>query len=176
MQRHETKAVETLKEDLSQSIKQRYRSDMSDEIILYFMRTILHLQKSGIENLPIAHSFARPLGSFLDLAVELIMDGQPPEISALILAAEYDVILQREKLTTEMALGLRLIRELSWHIHYDEDYYEYLLMTDNLWGNRVSEYASRTFYPNLPEEIKVKYYIHDLIRYMPQEMFRLEDY
>ncbi len=43
-------------------------------------------------------------------------------------------------------------------------------------GNEVFEYASRTFYPNLPEEIKEKYKIHDLIKYMPKEAFRLDDY
>lgn len=165
-----------LKDDLSRSIRQRYRSDLSDEIIIYFIRTILHIQKSGIEDLPLAYALAEPLKSFLDLAVELIIDGQPPEVAALILDAEYDVILQRDKLTTETTLALRLIRELSWHIHYDKDYYGYILMTGNLWGDRVSEYASRTFYPNLPEEIKNKYQIHDLIKYIPSEMFRLEDY
>lgn len=97
-------------------------------------------------------------------------------MAALILDAEYDMILQKGELTPGMALGLRLSRELSWHMHYDEDYYGYLLMTDNLWGNKVSEYACRTFYPNLPEEIKDKYHIRDLIKYVPQDMFRLDDY
>ncbi len=165
-----------LKDDLSRSFRQRYHSDLSDEIIIYFMRLILHLQKSGIEDLPLAHSFAEPLKHFLDLAVELIIDGQPPEVAALILDAEYSVILQRDKRTTETVLALRLIRELSWHIHYDKDYYGYLLMTDNLWGNRVSEYASRTFYPNLPEDIQDKYHIRELIKHVPQDMLRLEDY
>lgn len=162
--------------DVARSIKQRYQSDLSDDIILYFMRTILHLQKSGIENLPLEQSFLEPVKSFLSLAIELIIDGQPPEVSALILDAEYDMILHEEQVTTKIVLGLRMIRALSWHIHYDADYYEYILMTDNLWGNRVSEYASRTFYPNLPDEIKDKYQIRDLIKYIPQEMFKLEDY
>ncbi|MDE6389568.1 MAG: GNAT family N-acetyltransferase [Lachnospiraceae bacterium] len=165
-----------LKDDLSKSIKQRYHSSMSDEIILYFMRTILHLQKSGIENLPLVHFYKEPIKGFLDLAMELIIDGQPPEVAALILDTEYNVILQKGKLTSEAILSLRLIRELSWHIHYDEDYYGYLLMTDNLWGNKISEYASRTFYPNLPDKIKEKYGVCDLIKYIPQETLRLEDY
>ena len=74
------------------------------------------------------------------------------------------------------AASLRLIKGLSWNIHYDKDYYGYLLSTVNLWGNEVSKYASRTFYPNLPEEIKERYQIHDLIKYMPKEVFRLNDY
>lgn len=89
---------------------------------------------------------------------------------------EYDAILNNGKVCREMILGLRLIRELSWHIHYDKDYYGYLLSTANLWGNEVFEYASRTFYPNLPNEVKEKYQIHDLIRYMPKDAFRLDDY
>ena len=163
-------------DDFTKSIKQRYQCDVSDDIILYFMRTILHLQKSGIEDLPLDQSFPKPINDFLNLAIELIIDGQPPEVSTLILDTEYDMILHKEDITSEIVLGLRMVRELSWHIHYDEDYYKYILMTENLWGNRVSEYAARTFYPNLPDAIKDKYQIHDLIKYMPQEMFRLEDY
>ena len=165
-----------LKEDLSQSIRQRYGNNMLDEIILYFMRTILHLQKSGIENLPLANSFPEPIRTFLNLAIELIIDGQPPEISALILDTEYDMILHKEQIERETILCLRMVRELSWHIHYDEDDYRYILMTGNLWGNRVFEYASKTFYPNLPDKIKDQYNIHDLIKYIPQELLKLEDY
>lgn len=171
MQHEETKT-----DVFTKSIKQRYQSNMMDDIIIYFMRTILHLQKSGIEDLPLKHSFPKPINNFLNLAVELIIDGQPPEVAAMILDTEYDMILYKEDITSEIVLGLRMIRELSWHIHYDEDDYKYILMTANLWGNRVSEYAARTFYPNLPDAIKDKYQIHDLIKYMPQEMFRLEDY
>lgn len=167
---------ETKTDVFTKSIKQRYQSNVSDDIILYFMRTILHLQKSGIEDLPLEQSLQKPINDFLNLAMELIIDGQPSEVSALILDTEYDMILHKEDITSEIVLGLRMIRELSWHLHYDEDYYEYILMTDNLWGNRVSKYAARTFYPNLPDEIKDKYHIHDLIKYMSQEMFKLEDY
>ncbi|MDE6738923.1 MAG: hypothetical protein K2K07_07505 [Lachnospiraceae bacterium] len=160
----------------TKSIKQRYQSNVMDDIILYFMRTILHFEKSGIEDLPLEQSFPKPINDFLNLAMELIIDGQPPEVSTLILDTEYDMILHKEDITSEIVLGLRMVRELSWHIHYDEDSYEYIFMTENLWGNRVSEYAARTFYPNLPDAIKDKYQIHDLIKYMPQEMFKLEDY
>lgn len=161
---------------MPRNIKERYRSDLTDSIVLYFMRTILHFQNSGIKNLPLEHHFAEPVHSFLNLAMELIIDGQPPEVSALILDTEYGLVIQRGQMTPETALGLRMVRELSWHIHYDEDYYRYILMTDNLWGSRVFEYASRTFYPNLPEEAQDRYHIHDLIKYMPQEEFRPEDY
>ena len=72
------------------SIKSRYSNEILDKIFRYFMRTVLHLQNSGIENLPLENDFEEPLKSFLDIAVDLIIDGQPPEISRLILDAEYD--------------------------------------------------------------------------------------
>lgn len=158
------------------SIKSRYSNEVLDRIFRYFMRTVLHLQNSGIEKLPLENDFEEPLKSFMDIAVDLIIDGQPPEISRLVLNAEYDAVLSETAVSVETAMGLRLIKELSWHIHYDKDYYEYLLSTVNLWGNEVFEYASRTFYPNLPEEMKEKYQIHDLIKYMPREAFRLDDF
>ena len=158
------------------SIKSRYSNEILDKIFRYFMRTVLHLQNSGIENLPLENDFEEPLKSFLDIAVDLIIDGQPPEISRLILDAEYDAKISDAAVSVKTAMSLRLIKELSWHIHYDEDLYKYLLSTVNLWGNEISEYAARTFYPNLPEEIMERYQIHDLIKYMPKDAFRLEDY
>lgn len=158
------------------SIRNRYSNETSDRVFQYFMRLILHLQNSGIEKLPLENNFEEPVKSFLDIAIDLIIDGQTPETAGVILDMEYDAILNNGKVCREMILGLRLIRELSWHIHYDKDYYGYLLSTANLWGNEVFEYASRTFYPNLPNEVKEKYQIHDLIRYMPKDAFRLDDY
>ncbi len=158
------------------SIKSRYSNEILDRIFCYFMRIVLHLQSSGIEKLPLENNFEEPLKSFIDIAVGLIIDGQPPEIASLILDAEYDAVLSRATVSVKTAMSLQLIKELSWHIHYDEDYYSYLLSTGNLWGNEVFEYASRTFYPNLPEEIKEKYQIHDLIKYIPKEVYRLDDY
>ena len=158
------------------SIKSRYSNEILDKIFRYFMRTVLHLQNSGIENLPLENDFEEPLKSFLDIAVDLIIDGQPPEISRLILDAEYDAKISDAAVSVKTAMNLQVIKALSWHIHYDEDSYKYLLSTVNLWGNEISEYAARTFYPNLPEEIKERYQIHDLIKYMPKDAFRLEDY
>ena len=37
-----------------------YDSDNLDQIICYFMKTILHLQASGIENLPLENNLAEP--------------------------------------------------------------------------------------------------------------------
>ena len=159
-----------------ESIKSKYSNKTLDKIICYFMRTILHFQNTGIENLPLKNDFAEPIKSFLDIAMDLIMDGQPPEILRLILESEYDVILSGGQISMETVLCLQYIKELSWHIHCDKDCYAYLLSTTNLWGNDVSEYASKTFYPNLPEEIKDRYKIKDLIKYIPPEVFRLDNY
>lgn len=153
-----------------------YDNENLDGIFCYFMRTILRLQNSGIENLPLENNFEEPFKTFLDIAIEMIIDGQPPELSRLILDSEYDAIISRGQRNVETTLGLQMIKELSLHIHYDEDYYGYLLATGNLWGNAALAYASLTFYPNLPEAIKEKYQIYDLIKRIPQEMFRLEDY
>ena len=119
---------------MEMSIKSRYRHEILDRIFRYFMRIVLHLQNSGIEKLPLENDFEEPLKSFIDIAVDLIIDGQPPEIASLILDAEYDAILSGTSVSVKTAISMRLIKELSWHIHYDEDYYGYLLSTVNLWG------------------------------------------
>ena len=153
-----------------------YDNDTLDEVLCCFMRTILHLQETGIENLPVENSLSEPVKSYMDIAIELLIGGQPPETSQIILQSEYDVLLNRERQELETVMCLQMIKELSCHIHFDEDYYGYLLSTGNLWGNRALEYASLTFYPNLPAEIRKKYGIDDLIKYVPPEMFRLDDY
>lgn len=158
------------------SVRSRYSNDTLDEVFCYFMRTILHFQETGIEKLPLENHLPEPLGSYMDIAMELMIDGQPPEPSRIILESEYDVLLHHGKPDIETVMCLQLIKELSCHIHFDEDSYGYLLSTCNLWGNRTMEYAAVTFYPNLPGEIRQKYHIDDLIKYMPREMFRLDDY
>lgn len=110
------------------------------------------------------------------MAMEMFLDSPSPELARLILESEYDTILHCEQISTEIVIGLQLIKELAWHIHYDEDCYRYLLSTENLWGNSALEYATRTFYPNLPENVKNKYDIISLIKYVPENMFRLDDY
>lgn len=153
-----------------------YDSDNLDRIICYFMKTILHLQTSGIENLPLLNNLDEPWRSFLDAAMEIFLSSPAPELSRLILESEYDTILHCGHVSTETVIGLQLIKELTWHIHYDGDYYSYLLSTDNLWGNSALEYATLTFYPNLPENVKAKYRIYNLIQYVPENMLRLNDF
>lgn len=140
-----------------------YDSDNLDQIVCYFMRTILHLQASGIENLPLENNFTEPWNTFLNAAMEVFLASPSPELARLILESEYDTVLHCEQISTEIVMGLQLIKEFAWHIHYDEDYYCYLLSTENLWGNSALEYAALTFYPNLPEDVKTKY---DILSFM----------
>jgi len=46
------------------------------------MRVVLYLQNNGIEKLPLENDFEEPLKSFMDIAVNLIIDGQSPEIAS----------------------------------------------------------------------------------------------
>lgn len=158
------------------TIKQCYGGEELDQIFCYFMKTILRLQNSGIERLPVENDFSDPVKTFLTLAVELIMDGQPKEVSELVLNAEYDAILSKQERDGQELLPLLLIRELSLHIHYDQNYYDYMLGVSNLWQNAANEYAVRTFYPNLPEEIKEKHGVNDLLKYTPADIFRMDDF
>lgn len=153
-----------------------YDNDKLDVIICCFMRTILHIQKTGIANLPLENDLEEPFKGFMETAVKLLTEGTPPEISRIILESEYDITLMQKSVTIDTVVGLQLIKEIAWHIHFDEDYYGYLLSTENLWGNRALTYASLTFYPNLPAAVKEKYGIYDLIKYVPQDRLQLDDY
>lgn len=153
-----------------------YDTETLDGVLCYFMRTILHLQESGIENLPVENDLPEPVRSYLDLAMDLLINGQPYEISQLILESEYDVLLHHGKADIETVMCLRMIKELSCHIRFDKDYYGYLLSTWNLWGNRALGYAAWTFYPNLPAPVREKYGIDEMIKDIPREMLRLDDF
>ncbi|MCM1184262.1 MAG: hypothetical protein NC337_12900 [Roseburia sp.] len=158
------------------TMRKRYANAVLDELIIYFMKTALRLQESGIERLPLENKFPEPIKGFLDLAMELMLGGEPEETAEPVLKSEYDFILKGSDCDVQTILCLNVIWKLSCHIHYDEDYYGYILSIVNLWGNDVFAYASRTFYINMPEEYKEKYSIRELIKYTPEEMFRPEDY
>ncbi len=154
-----------------------YDSDILDQVLCCFMRTILRLQESGVEKLPVENHLPEPLKSYMKAAMGLFTGGEPPEITRIILEAEYDVLLHNlPGVDIETVMGLQMIKELSFHIRFDDDYYRYLLDTCNLWGNTALEYACLTFYPKLPDEIREKYGVNDLIRFVPREKMRLEDY
>ena len=96
---------------MQESMKSKYSNKVLDRIFCYFMRTILHLQNSGIEKLPIKNDFEEPVKSYMDIGVNLLIDGQPPEIACLILDAEYDAILCKSVASVEILMSLRLIKD-----------------------------------------------------------------
>lgn len=156
-----------------------YDSDNLDRIICYFMRTILHLQASGVKDLPLENNLSEPWHTFLDTVMKIFLESPAPEIARLVLESEYVTALhheQSEQISTELIMGFQLIKEFAWHIHYDKDYYSYFLSTENLWGNDAIQFATLTFYPNLPNDIKEKYHISELIQYVPKTMFQLNNY
>ncbi|HIV61331.1 MAG TPA: hypothetical protein H9746_00530 [Candidatus Butyricicoccus avistercoris] len=136
-----------------------YDSENLDTIICYFMKTILELEKNGVLNLPLENTLVEPYKTFLDTAMEIFMRSPSPELAHLILDAEYDCILSNGHFSTETILGLKLIKEFTFHIHYDADYYEYFLATENMWGLDAIEFAHLNFYPYLSEDIKSKHHI-----------------
>ena len=154
-----------------------YDSEALDRVFRYFMRTILRLQRSGVEELPVKNDLPGPYGEFLDTAMEIFLACEPPELARLLLEAEYGFALKREGLTREEILGLRTIVELTWHIRYDGDCCQYLLETQNIWGNTALEYVALTFYPNLPEEARAQYFPEkELYERIPPQALRLDDY
>lgn len=157
-------------------IREQYAEKILDEILIYFMRTILHLQKSGIEKLPLENNFQEPINGYIKLAVDLILEGEVEEVSELILRTEYDHILKKYNCNVQTILCLNVIWKLSCHIHYDDDYYSYLFSLVNIWGNKVFEYASRTFYINVPDTYREKYEINELIKHIPMEMMQPYQY
>lgn len=162
------------------SIRERLRSTPDlDQIVCYFMRTVLHIEKSGLLDLPLENTVERePYRSFLDRCMEIFCECFVPELSALLLDAEYDALLSQGPLTAEQTLGLRAIKELCWHIYYDQEDgpYRYLDHLVGL-GRQSNEYAWRTYYPNLPEETRKALHVdEDALARIPKEMLRLDDY
>ena len=138
-----------------------YDNDSLDRILRYFMQTIHSMECAGVAELPLESDLDEPYKSFLDIVMRIFLSAEPPELSRLMLDAEHDAFISGRQLTVEMAMGLRMVKELAWHIWYDVDRYGYLLSTQNLWGNLASEYAHTFFYPGLPEEIGKKYHVEE---------------
>ena len=148
-----------------------------DEIVCYFMRTILNRQKSGIINLPLDNPLTEePARSFLDQCMDIFCQACVPELGALLLDVEYDTVLSRGPLAARQVLSLRVIKELTWHTYYDEDPYTYLDTTGALWGQKAMEYSWRTYYPNLPPEAIKKLHWEDELAAFPKEMYQLDNY
>ena len=148
-----------------------------DEIVCYFMRTILNRQKSGIINLPLDNPLTQePARSFLDQCMDIYCQACVPELAALLLDVEYDAVLSQGPLTARQVLSLRVIKELTWHIYYDEDPYTYLDTTGSLWGQKAMEYSWRTYYPNLPPEAIKKLHWENELAAFPEELRQPDNY
>lgn len=160
-----------------ENVRTEFGGEALDQIFRYFMRTVLRMEKKGPLALPVENDLqVEPVRSYLDLAVRMITDAQPQEVARPILESQYDFILGHSQLSPEIALQMWLVRELSLHIHYDRDPYEFLFHTGNLWGNLAEEFACRTFYPNMPAEWQKKYGVDQVLRNIPEGFLRLEDY
>lgn len=148
-----------------------------DEIVCYFMRTILNREKSGIINLPLDNPLTdEPARSFLDQCIDIYCQACVSELAALLLDTEYDAVLSRGPLTAQQILSLRVIKELTWHSYYDQDPYTYLNTTESLWGQKAMEYSWRTYYPNLPPEAIKKLHVEHELAAFPKEMLQLDNY
>lgn len=159
------------------NVRFEYGGEALDRIFRYFMRIVLRMEKRGILALPAENDIqGEPVRSYLDLAVRMITDAQPEEVSRPILESQYDFILSHSQLSPETALQMWLIRELSLHIHYDRDPCEFLLFTGNLWGDLANEFACRTFYPNFSADWQEKHGVRDIVERIPEGFLRLEDY
>ena len=78
-----------------------------DRIFIYFMRTALHLYKYGIEHLPLENPLERqPLRSFLDAAMETVLNCPPPELGRMVLESHREAIISQGPLAAEDALRL----------------------------------------------------------------------
>ena len=150
-----------------------------DLIFIYFMRTMLHLYKSGIEQLPLPNPLDRePLRSFLDEAMDAVLDCLPPDLGRMVLESKREAILSQGPLTAEDALRLRFIQELALSLQgRDFDlFYDLFLSSQEWWGVPAMEYAALTFYPNLPPEVREKYRIENPIEETQPERLRPDDY
>lgn len=148
-----------------------------DQICVYFMRTILHLQKSGIEDLPLPHNLPEPFGSFLDASMDIFMQSPVPELARLLYETEYSARLSQNPMDAQTVLGLQVIKEVLFSLrYYQEDFYGYFLTTEELWGHTALEYAWRTFIPNLPPEIQARYGYAEVLETLPKDRFRLDDF
>ena len=150
-----------------------------DLIFIYFMRTILHLYKSGIERLPLPNPLDRePLRSFLDEAMDAVLDCLPPDLGRMVLESKREAILNQGPMTAEDVLRLRFIQELALSLQgRDFDlFYDLFLSSGEWWGEAAMEYAALTFYPNLPPEVREKYQIENPVEDRQPERLRPDDF
>ncbi len=162
--------------------RSKYRSKHLDRIFIYTMRAYLRSGKSGL--LSIEMPSVKPgedhelIVGFLEIAVDQIMNGQPPETLDAILEAEYQVLLNQNALSAEEILALHLVRMLVPPV-LQERKLEVLSHYTNLLHNEANIYAQWSFYPNLSDEEKALLHVKLNVSYMhppPHESWRLNDF
>lgn len=79
------------------NVRRDYGSKELDKLFVYFMKTILRIQKRGWLEIPIDISFGEPVDGFLKTAVGLMENAQPPDLFALVLQIERARISPRTK-------------------------------------------------------------------------------
>lgn len=158
------------------NLRSEYGNPMVDDLLCYFMKTILRIRKYGAARIPIDVAFGEPVDGYLKTAVDLMEDAQVPETTDIILQIELGRILAEQKPSREQLTALILIKELTMHIRFDEDPSDYLLSTSSLWNNKVNEYACRTFYCNLPPEILKKQGMDEILALIPPEQLKRDDF
>lgn len=167
------------------NVRKDYGSKELDKLFVYFMKTILRVQKRGWMQIPIDMSFGEPVDGFLKTAVGLMEDAYTPNLFAFVLQVERAHIAAHHTLTKEQITLLVMIETLSMHIRFDETPSEFMLGDiEGLWYNNVpypgeisaGEYATKTFYPNLPEDVQKKHRLDELLRTVPPDFLRPDDF
>lgn len=137
-------------------LRSAYSSQDMDAVFCFFMRTYIRMQKNGRTRIPMDVRFERDESgaalAYLRTAVSLMEDAQPPEILCLVLETELYAALRSPELTREQISLLVMIRHAALWI-YEGDLTSFL-DTENLWGGDADEYANKTFYWHLPDELQ----------------------
>lgn len=160
-------------------LRSQYGSEHLDRIFIFAMRAYLHATKYGlfaVGQLPVVihGEEAVVADDFLALAVELILQGQPPDIIDVVLEAEYQGIVKQNALTKQQILELYLIKVIIPPV-VQQHRLEMLNHYINLWKHDANQYANLTFFPNLSAQEREQ--MHVLEKFLPpQDMWRLDDF
>lgn len=149
-------------------LREDYGNEDIDELLCYFMKTVLRIQKYGGARIPIDVTFQEPINTYLEIAINLMEYAQPIEITELVLQIEYEQIFLNYKLTKTQITLLVLIKELSKHIRFDENRTDFLLSTSNIWNHKANTYATKTLYCNLPLEIQKREGLDSILKNIPK--------
>ena len=158
----------------ARNFREEFSSSLLDSVLCHFMRTALYLGHNGLLDLPLPYKGPEPVASLVELAGDLIADAQPPEVTQLLLDAQYQELLAQGGLSLEELLALGTVRQLAMHLPYDPSPYEYLLSLENLFGDKAQEYYTFTFAPNLPPQVREHYGMDDFLQFIPKDKLRLD--